>query len=341
MSNIKKYILELAALAATALAVFSCITFDTVKLTENPKANSIMEADVQITFKAETERDGYFTLAFLVPKSWKVAQSVQATYSANNLQQKGGVQIDVKDEQMILASDYIEPTTVLPYPSAMLSQYGVLGNTGPVEWIVLRGTTMINTDASSEAPTNVANVHISFKTGSNNVKFFTGFATCLSDNGFNTGNDGEFVSTFSKNGDEYTDRILVEVTGGSGNDDFTVVHYTSTTPQTFRYGDVVSIEFASEADGIPTPLVGEEKVYLCGTATLKSGKTVSVEKADASNLMNKTGELTYMKYIYPKQFFGVPAGDEIVDLWVSFRNAAGDKVANGEGQGFQISQSAE
>ena len=68
---------------------------------------------------------------------------------------------------------------------------------------------------------------------------------------------------------------------------------------------------------------------------------MSVEKADASNLMNKTGELTYMKYIYPKQFFGVPAGDEIVDLWVSFRNAAGDKVANGEGQGFQISQSAE
>lgn len=332
MKRMKRYIIAFVAVAALALSVFSCITFDTIKLTENPQANSIMTADVQITFQAETERDGYFTLAMLVPKSWKVAQSIKATYSANNLQQKGGIQVDVVDEEMVIGNAVIEPSTGLPYNSAMLSKYGVLGNTGPVEWIVLMGTTMINTDASSEAPVNVANVHIEFKTGANNVKFFTGFATCLSLNGFNDGNDGEYIAS---------DPIMVTVTGGSGNDDFTVVHYTSTTPQTFRYGDIVSIEFASEADGIPTDLKGEEKVYLCGTATLNDGSKVSVEGASDANLMVKTGELTYMKYIYPKQFFKVPAGKEIEDLWVSFRNADGSKVANGDGAGFQISQAAE
>lgn len=318
-----------AALACVAAVLFSCITFNSVVWPSDPKANSEIEVKVQVQLVPETERSGYFVLAMLVPKSWKVSDNLTAVYSAQDVQ-SGGKLINITDEQMLLANDYTEPTTTMPYNTAMLSQFGVLGNTGPVEWVVVRGTTKIDTDGSGDHPTSIANVSLRFKTGANNVKFFTAVATCLSDNGFNTSNDGEFI---------ISDTQTIRVTGGSGNDDFTVLHFVSTTPQTFRYGDFVSIEFVSKIDETLTPLYGEEKVYLNAVATLGDGS----EKTVKDVLMTKSGEIHYFRYIYPKQLFGLDEDAVITDLHVWFTNADGTKVATDSEnpKGYQVSQAAE
>ena len=256
------------ALVAAAALVFSCIEFKSVVWPSDPKANSTIEVTVQVQVIPETEHNGHFILAFVVPKSWKVSETVQASYSATDVQVNGEL-INIDNEQMVLANDYTEPTTTMPYNSAMLSKYGVLGNTGPVEWIVLRGTTYINLNGSGAHPTTVANVKISFKTGPNNIKFFSAFATCLSDNGFNTDHDGEFI---------ISDIQTIQVTGGTGFDDFTILHFVSTTPQTFRYGDYVSLEFVSAIGDEKTELYGINDVYLNGTCTLKDGSVKSGQK---------------------------------------------------------------
>ena len=314
-------------LAVVAGLLFSCIDFLSINWPSDPKANSEISIDVKVQLVPETERNGHFILAFVVPKSWKVAESVEATYSATNLQ-VGGAMITVTDEKMVLANDYNEPTTGMPYSSAMLSKYGVLGNTGPVEWIVLRGTTYINTDGSGTHPTTTADVKIKFKSGSNNVKFFTAFATCLSDNGFNDGNAGEYI---------VSDTQVIKVTGGGGNDDFTVLHYVSTTPQTFRYGDYVSIEFVSSIDGNDTALYGESQVYLNATCTLADGSV----KEGPKTLMTRNGEEMYFKYIYPKSFFGVGQNAEIVDMHVWFTDSSGSKVVTDGTDGFEVAQASE
>ena len=318
-----------AALAGMAMVLFSCITFNSVVWPSNPKANSEIEVKVQVQLVPETERSGHFVLAMLVPKSWKVSESIQAVYSAKNLQ-TGGKLVDITDEAMVLANDYTEPTTTMPYNTAMLSQYGVLGNTGPVEWVVLRGTTKVDTDGSGVHPTTTADVSIKLRTGNNNIKFFTAVATCLSDNGFNTGNDGEFL---------ISDTQVVQVTGGSGNDDFTVLHFVSTTPQTFRYGDFVSIEFVSKIGDTETPLYGEEKVYLNAVATLDDGS----DRTAKNVLMTKSGDVHYFRYIFPKQLFGLEEDAVITDLHVWFTNADGSKVATDSAnpKGFLVSQAAE
>lgn len=318
-----------AVLLGVAAVLFSCITFNSVVWPSNPKANSEIEVKVQVQLVPETERSGNFVLAMLVPKSWKVSDNLTAVYSAQDVQ-SGGKLINITDEQMVLANDYTEPTTTMPYNTAMLSQFGVLGNTGPVEWVVVRGTTKIDTDGSGDHPTTIANVSLKFKTGTNNVKFFTAVATCLSDNGFNTSNDGEFI---------ISDTQTITVTGGSGNDDYTVLHFVSTTPQTFRYGDFVSIEFVSKIDETLTPLYGEEKVYLNAVATLADGS----EKTVKNVLMTKSGEIHYFRYIYPKQLFGLDEDAVITDLHVWFTNADGTKVATDSEnpKGYQVSQAAE
>lgn len=322
-----RFITIFLALAAVAAMVFSCIEFKSVIWPSDPKANSEMEVTIQVQLVPETEHNGHFVLAFVAPKSWKVSETVQATYSATNAQ-VGGQLITITDEVMVLANDYTEPTTTMPYSSAMLSQYGVLGNTGPVEWIVLRGTTYLNLDGSGTHPTTTADVKVKFKTGPNNIKFFSAFVTCLSDNGFNTDHDGEFI---------ISDTQMIKVTGGSGNDDFTVLHYVSTTPQTFRYGDYVSIEFVSSIDGNDTALYGESQVYLNATCTLADGTV----KEGPKTLMTRSGDETYFKYIYPKSFFGVGQNAEIVDMHVWFTNADGSIVVTDGTEGFEVSQASE
>ena len=326
--NKKRHIFSIIALIAAAALVFSCIEFREILWPSSPKANDTFEVKLKVHLTPETERTGRFLLAFVVPKSWKVAETVQAKYSAENLQ-VGGQLVTITDEPMTLAGDYTEPTTGMPYASAMLSQYGVLGNTGPVEWIVLRGSTVINVDGGGTHPDTNADVTITFKTGPNNIKFFSAFAVCLDDNGFNTANAGEF---------EISGTQMIQVTGGSGFDDFTVLHFVSTTPQTFRYGDYVSIEFVSKIGDEETELYGLDQVYLNGSCTLKDGTVKQGQKV----LMTRSGEETYFKYIYPKSYFGVGENAEIEAVKVWFTNADGSKSAKGEdGSGFDVYQASE
>ena len=322
---------RIAVLSAIAALLFSCITFNSVIWPSDPKADSEIEVKVQVQLVPKTERDGYFVLAFLVPKSWKVSETLTATYSATNIQSGRKPLFDITDEAMVLCNDEIEPTTTMPYNTAMQSQFGIFGNTGPVEWVVVRGTTYINTDGSGTHPTTTADVSLKFKTGSKNIKFFTAVATCLSDNGFKT----------TENGDEFlaSDVQTVTVTGGKGNDDFTVLHFVSTTPQTFRYGDFVSIEFVSKIDKVETALYGEEKVYLNAIATLADGTEKTVTKLE----MTKDSEINYFRYIYPKSLFGLDEDGVITDLHVWFTNADGSKIVtdSADPKGYQVSQASE
>ena len=313
-----------AAIAATAALVFSCITFNSINYPSNPKANSDFEVTLQVQLVPETERSGNFILAFVAPKSWKVGETISASYSATNVQ-SGGAMINIDNEAMTFDTETVEPTTGLVYKSAMLSKYGVLGNTGPVEWIVLKGSTRIDTNGAGEHPTTTADVKIKFKTGSTNIKYFTAFATCLSDNGFNDGNDGEYICS---------ETSMIQVTGGDGNEDYTVLHYVSTTPQDFRYGDYVSIEFVSTIDGADTPLYGESEVYMKVTAVLENGDVIVADPV----LMKKKDAESYSKYIYPKSLLKVGENAKIKMMYVSFQDKAGTKVVTDGDYGFEVSQ---
>ena len=325
----KNRIIAIASLATIAALVFSCITFKSVIFPTDPKAGEDFNIKVTFDFTGETERSGNLIVAFPVPKSWKATETVTGTLTTHNL--RGGQPNmnldDITDEVLTLASEVTEPTTTLPYPSAMLSQYGVLGNTGPVEWIVLKSQTVFNVHGS--APGDVtADIDIHLKAGNNNVKFFSAVAICLSGNGFNTANAGEF---------EISDTQVVQVTGGTGADDYTVVHFVSTTPQTFRFGDYVSIQFVSEADGVKTDLYGVEDIYLNASATLANGTVKTGDKA----LMIRSGDASYFKYIYPKSFFGLGQDAEISEMHVWFSNADGSVTVTDGTQGFLLSQAAD
>ena len=86
----------------------------------------------------------------------------------------------------------------------------------------------------------------------------------------------------------------------------------------------------------------KKKVYLCGRALCEDGSEVTVSTTGDANLMEKLGETSYQKYIYPRHFFSLPEGTRIEALYFYFTNEDGSIVVRDtSGEDFLVSQSEE
>ena len=113
----------------------------------------------------------------------------------------------------------------------------------------------------------------------------------------------------------------------------------TTTPSVFRYGDVFGITFSHGG----TALKDAGEVYLCGTAIHDGGQKAEVSAAVPRNRMELISS-RFEKYIYPKDFFGLPSDAVIEELYFYFINADGSIVVKDDengGQEFFVEQSDE
>ena len=118
-----------------------------------------------------------------------------------------------------------------------------------------------------------------------------------------------------------------------------LVEVFTTSPSVFRYGDIFSITFSHGS----TALKDAPEIYLCGTAVHDGGQRTQVTAAGEKNRMSPLGS-RFEKYIYPKDFFNLPADAVIEELSFYFINADGSIVVRDEengGEEFIVEQAAE
>lgn len=331
----KKRILTPLAFIAAAVLTFSCMEIVDIIFPDNPKVDSEIEITVITKLTTETDETSKMIFAALFPKSWKAPSTISATLTTSGYDKQGYT--DVKDQPMTLVnSTDVEPVTQLPWVTAYQSKIGFMENKGDVEWVVFESaeTFIINDKVSTEPITGT--VKLKVKTGPDNIKYFFAAGMCTKRSGFGA-KDGRYK-------ENETAKVL-EVTGGSGASyDFTVLPLMSTVPGVLRYGDMFSICFESKVEDEATELYGESQIYLCGEATASDGSKYVVDKTSEDNLMKKKSDVSYYRYIYPKQFFNVPEGKEIVNIEVYFTNKDKSVVVyknNSEKTLFQIVQNAE
>lgn len=319
------------ALVALPLMVAACMTIEEIIHPDDAQVNSEIDITVRIKLVTETDETTQLVFAVLAPKSWNIAQSAQLSLTTSGYASQGYA--DVTDEQMELMPDSeVEPTTALKWSEAYQSKIGLMGNLGPMEWVVFRSkTTFIINDKVSTDPIE-GTVKIRLTTGSQSIKCFMGYGFCGMKSGFN--GERYKANEMSK---------VLTVTGGSGAMlDYTTVSLVSTVPSVFRYGDIFSVKFESVAGSTETALKGAEKVYLCGRALCEDGSEVTVSTTGDANLMEKLGETSYQKYIYPRHFFSLPEGTRIEALYFYFKNEDGSIVVRDtSGEDFLVSQSEE
>ena len=317
-----KRFLRIFAFAAILAAMFGCVhNILDIVFSSNPQAGAEDTIVVKTEFRNGTGTNGYLVFAALLPTNMDAANNATVTMTTQNFQNHGFA--DVTDLPfVVMEADAAELKSGAPWKTTLMAKFGAQGNYGDFEWVVWRSQDTYalgeNSD-DSEAYRTQADIKITFKNKDYNVKFHFAAMYATTAHGLD---DDRYASPFVKTYQTY---------GGATTEDYTVPKLVNVTPLKYTFEDIMGIDFQSSVAGVETALVGETDVYMMGKVVLDDGSELSVTEATSNNRMKMTGETSYLKYIYPRQFFGVPASKKIAKMYFWFQNADGTKVEDGDG----------
>lgn len=331
MKLFKKYKIAWITASAIALIVAACeMVVEEINFPEDAKVNSEITFTVKLKVVTETDDNSNLVFAMLAPQSWNLKDNATLTLTTEGYSTQGYDEV-VNEPMSLIPDSETEKSTALPYPDAYQSKIGVMGNTGPVEWTVFKSASVfhINDKVSTEPIYGI--VTITLKTGPDPIKFFFGCGFC----GTTWGLDSESgEGRYTPN--ETTKIVTVYGDEGQPMLDYTTVASVSTTPSSFRYGDIFCVNYAAG-----DTFSGEDAVYLCGKAVLADGTEKVMEDKVDKALMEAVTETSYQRYIYPEDFFGLPEDAEISEIYVWFSNADGSVVSKEGEDGTLLNQAAQ
>ena len=291
---------------AVALAAAACVTLVNFNHPDSAPVNSEVTVSMDVT--VENTGNGAaasnVVVAMLAPVSWNIAETAEITFSSDDM--PGG---PWTNQTMRLAVDADVDMNGASIAS-VIEGFGTRENYEPVEWVVFVSEKQHSLpDGSSFSGT----VNIKFKTGSENIRtnlsYFVGETYC---------------SNYTDNGlDTYVIQDKVFETTGGSNDliDYTVAKYTYVTPDMFTWEDIVAFNYDVnvEINGEPSSLKDADAVYFIGTAYY-GDQTVTVDEISEKTLMLKEDNL-WKKYMYPHEYFNIPAGTKIDKIEFHLTNA--------------------
>ena len=325
-SSLKNRILFCLLGTPLPLLVVSCLFFDNIIQPESALVESEIEITAQLRVAPETNGNGRLVFAMLAPKAWNLKENATLLLTTTDYANQGYSEI-VNESLTPMPDTETDPKNGMAWSASFASVIGMGGNDGSVEmeWIVWRSSTTFDiwdkktVDGVETALPNVhANVKIRFTTGATPVKCELGYSYCYDTYGLQR-DDQRFAEAFKPF--ETYEQVF------------------TTSPSVFRYGDIFAITFSPGS----TDLKGASEVYLCGTAVHDGGQRTEVTTAGDKNRMSVSGS-RFEKYIYPKDFFGLPSDAVIEELSFYFINADGSIVVRDDengGKEFFVGQSAE
>ena len=317
-----KRILRIFAFSAIVAFVLGCVhNITEIVFSAQPQAGAEDTIVVKTQFRNGTGTNGYLVFAALFPTDMDMANNATVTMTTQNFQLHGFA--DVADLEFVpMEADATELKSNTPWKATLMTKYGSMGNYGDFEWVVWRSKDTYNlSESSDDSPANctTADIKITFRNLANNVKFHFAAMYVTTAHGLE---DDRFCPPVTKVYQSY---------GGATSEDYTVPKLVNVTPLKYTFEDIMGVDFQSSVEGMDTALKGETEVYMMGKVVLDDGTELVVNEAGAKNKMQVTGETSYLKYIYPRQFFNVPASNKIAKMYFWFQNADGSKVEDAGG----------
>ena len=315
MKFLKKYKYWLSFMVLPLLVV-TCMTIEDIIHPDDAQVNSEIEILVKIKIDAETDGNSKLAFGVLVPKSWNVANNAALTLTTTAA---FAANVVVDEPMTVIAAGETNPSDAQPWSNSFQSKFGVLGNTGPVEWVVFESNTtfQIHDNRPDQKVVN-GTIKIKVRTGDRAVKFFMGYTFCGKAFGFDNEKYPDDLVVASK---------ILEVTGGDDPLwDYTAEPQISFVPTTFGFGDIFSIKYNEPHSVTEGGLKGSEAHLLGKVKYNENGiiKEKAIDGTSSKTLMEELGDMgqvtSWQKYIYPKDFFDLPGNAVIIDIQVYFTN---------------------
>lgn len=302
----KKYI-KYMALPLVAALIVGCMEFLSVNHPETAPVNSVFEATFEVSVEVDPDLGdtrGIVLVGVLAPVSWNPSENITVTYSSSDM--PGG---PVTDAPMRLATDDDLNADNKTWPTIMTERLGTQGNYEPMQWVAFLSTTPHEWNPGDKF---TGTVKVSLKTGTENIKTNLAYFIGNQQDGVNT--DPQYYLLHKQ---------PFETTGGDNAlIDYTVPKMLYITPDAFTWEDIVAVNFdpTIQVDGEDSPLLNADEVYMMAEATYNSGANkVTVDEISSKTLMTKFDSV-FKLYIYPHEFFGIPAGTEIEKITFYFVN---------------------
>lgn len=327
-TNIKKWL----AVAAVAVLTATCMTIDEVIHPEGAQPNSEITIQVKLKFKAETERTSKLAFGILAPKSWNIGANGKLSLTTTYADLP--VNLVTDNPLTLIPANRLNPSTGTPWAASFQSRFGLQDNFGPMEWVVFESGHVFTADGSNGGAnaTIDGTVTVKVTTGPENLRVNMAYTYC-----------GEAFG-FSASGEEYPDNDVIaskvlEI-GDQDNDlvDYTVPPAISTTPSVFGFGDIFAINFREQNSA----LKGTDAVYMQAKVIYDGGKEKTVYGVSEQTLMEHLGDDLWQRYIYPLDYFGLPAGTTIerIEVYLTDKTQTAE-VKDNTGMDFQILEDAE
>jgi hypothetical protein len=330
MKLFKDYRKLLLLLGLPALAVM-CMTITEVIYPDDPQPNSEITIQVKLKFVAETEQDSKLAFGILAPKSWNLASNATLSLTTTSGVPKNVV---TNEALTVIPSNELNPSTGTPWSSSFQARFGTQGNYGPMEWVAFESSTVFVADASGgktdAEKTTEGTVTIKLTTGPENLRVYLAFTYCGKATAFRD--------------DRYPDKDvivakLLEVGDMSGDVvDYTIAPAVSTTPSEFGWGDIFAFNFREQSSA----LKGADAVYLQAKVVYGDGQEKTVNEISDKTLMEHLDGDLWQRYIYPLDFFDLPAGTVIqrVEVYMTDKTQTLN-VKDTSGEAFVITEAAE
>ncbi|MDR1171269.1 MAG: DUF4961 domain-containing protein [Bacteroidales bacterium] len=316
MKPLKKYTYWASAIVMSVLVV-TCMSIEEIIHPDNAQVNSDIDIVVKIKIDADTDRSSKLAFGVLAPKSWNIANSAIVTLTTTA---DFPANVVTNESLTVIPAGENNPSDGQPWPTSFQSKFGVLGNTGPVEWVVFESNTTFQVHDKDDGTKKVINgtVNIKLHTGDRAIKLFMGYTFCGKQFGF---------SREEYNDDLFVSAKVLEVTDGDDPVwDYTVEPQISYVPATFSFGDIFSVKY-NEPNSVTTGGLKGGNVYLYGKARYSANGITTekvIDEISSKTLMDELGDMgqvtSWQKYIYPKDFFDLPDDAVIIELWVHFTN---------------------
>ena len=347
--NYKTFIFGFLALPLVFLFVTSCF-----EITGNDQPNSVAAGSTQtftldVKFDTEGENEPnnkrlYFGIC--APKNWEVGKNATVTFDSpidGPKPGKGTMTLDLNDLSQggfTKGRGTDGNQTTKSYAEVAGEVLGFDENYGLMEW------TMFFSDPVKANPHPGADgtISIQLKIGDGATAAKLGYWVGYHNKGFSneehkagTGTPG---GTFRHYDHEWK---KITVTGASADaTDLTgpAPTYTATVAagaDGYTFDDIITIGFDAKEGylGANTALFNAGEVYMCATALLGDGTTVSKCDNSASTKMTLSGADTWSKTIWPPAYFGV-SNQIITEIHLNFQNADGSIVVQNPGYGTDM-----
>lgn len=302
MKRYYKYILSILAV----VGIVGCMELVSLIHPDSAPVNSEIEVVANIKVKLDVGPRTTLVCGILAPVSWNLAQNATITYSSADMPSGA-----ISGEPMRVATDADVAPDGKPWAQTMNEKLGYRGNYEPVEWVAFIA---VNPQTWNQNDSFSGTVNIKFKTGGENIKtklsYFIGNAL----DGVN--NDPQYYLIADK---------LFETTGGSNPTiDYTTPKICTITPKYYTWEDIVAFNFDAtiKVDNNDSALKGATEVYFQAEATYDNGqKTSTVTEISPKTKMVKKDTDKWIIYMYPHEFFNIPAGTKIEKIAFYMVNA--------------------